>query len=158
MNIRTINVKIPIERVGVLIGSEGRVKETIEKRLELGIDVDSRTGVISITSSGPDPSLLLRARDIVFSIGRGFSPDRAFRLFDEDEILLVINLLEIFGAPSAVKRIKSRIIGKNGKTRRLLEEDTMTNISVYGNTISIIGDIEHLKVAREAIDMFMASG
>ena len=152
---RNIHLKIPIERVGVLIGSDGSVKETIEKNLNLSIEVNSRTGDVSITSSGPDPSLLLRARDVILSIGRGFSPEKAFRLFDEDQNLCVINVLEIFGTPSAVQRIKSRIIGKRGRTRQLLEEETMTNISVYGNTISIIGDMEHLKVARDAIEMFI---
>ena len=155
MSARSIHVKIPLERIGVLIGSEGRVKEAIEKNLGLEIKVDSSTGDVSFTGSGPDPSLLFQARDMVLAIARGFSPEKAFKLLNEDLNICVIDLREIFETPSDVQRVKSRIIGKNGKTRRILEEETMTSISVYGHTVSIIGDIEHLEVAREAVEMFI---
>ena len=155
MSARNIHVRIPSARVGVLIGSEGRVKETIEKKLDLEIGVDSKTGDVSLTSSGPDPSLLFRARDIVLAVGRGFSPEKAFRLFNEDLSLCIINLREILGTPSEIQRVKSRIIGRNGKTKRILEEETMTSISIYGHTVSMIGDFEHLEVARKAVEMIL---
>ena len=155
MSVHTIQLKIPIERVGSLIGPEGRVKRTIEKKLSLEIRIDGRTGDVTLTSSGSDPSLLFRARDIILAIGRGFSPEKAFKLLNEDLNIYVIDLREIFGNPSDIQRVKSRIIGKNGKTRRILEEETVTSVSIYGHTVSIIGDVEHLEVAREAIEMLI---
>ena len=152
---RSNRIKIPLERVGVLIGHNGRVKGTIEERLEVRLDVDSRTGDIKVTSTGSDPSLLFRARDIVLAIGRGFSPEGAFNLFDEDLNLYVLDLEERCRSPSDIRRVKSRIIGMNGKTRRILEEETMTKISIYGHTISIIGDVQHLMVARNAVEMLI---
>jgi len=155
MNLSSLNVKIPLERVGVLIGFEGKVKEYITLKLNTEIEVDSKTGDVNITYLGTDPSLIFRARDVVLAIGRGFSPEKAFRLFNDELILYIIDLREIFGTASQIQRVKSRLIGKNGKTRRIFEEETMTSISIYGNTISIIGDIEHLEVAREAVNMLL---
>jgi ribosomal RNA assembly protein len=54
-----------------------------------------------------------------------------------------------------MKRLKGRIIGKEGKTRRIIEELTETNVSVYGHTVSIIGNMEQAEVAKEAIRMLI---
>jgi ribosomal RNA assembly protein len=43
----------------------------------------------------------------------------------------------------------------NGKTRRTVEELTDTSVSVYGHTIGIIGNIEEVQAAREAIQMLI---
>lgn len=155
MTEHSISVKIPLERVGVLIGSGGRVKEAIEKKLQSRIDVSSEDGNVTLTSAENDPSLLFRARELVQAIGRGFSPERAFKLFNEDFTLFIIDLRELFDSPSDIQRVKSRVIGKAGKTRRIIEEETNTSVSVYGYTISIIGDLEHLEVSKEAIDMLI---
>jgi ribosomal RNA assembly protein len=152
-------VKIPRERIGALVGPNGRVKEVIEKKLLVGLEVDSETGDIKIvlTPTTQDPSLLFRAKEVITAIGRGFSPERAFRLIEDDEAVLeVIDLREIVGkSQSDMKRLKGRIIGKEGKTRRIIEELTEASVSLFGHTISIIGDMEQAGVAREAIQMFL---
>ena len=155
MNERNLHIKIPLERLGVLIGREGSAKEILEKKIEVKITVESATGDIELKSSNPDPSFLFRGRDIVQAIGRGFSPLNAFKLFNEDLNLYIIDLNEYFSSPSDFQRVKSRIIGTKGKTRRIIEEETVTSISVYGHTISIIGDMRHIDVAKEAIEMFI---
>ncbi len=155
MSERNLHVKIPIERVGVLIGTEGRVKEALEKRLDVKIEVDGTSGDVEIISSSSDPSVLFRARDIVVAIGRGFSPETAFKLLDESQNLYVIDLRELCRSNADMNRVKSRVIGMGGKTRRIIEEETVTSISVYGHTISIIGDVEHTDVAKEAIEMLL---
>ena len=43
----------------------------------------------------------------------------------------------------------------NGKTRRLIEELTDTQVAVFGHTVSIIGTIEQAGVAREAVEMLV---
>ena len=86
-----------------------------------------------------DPSLLLKAKDVVTAIGRGFPPEVAFRLIrNEDEIFDMIDLRVIFGrSESDIKRIKGRIIGAEGKTRKLIEELTEADVVVYGHTVGI---------------------
>jgi ribosomal RNA assembly protein len=150
-----MRTRIPLERIGVLIGTSGKVKTTIEKKFDVNIDVEGSDGDVSITlnSTSADPVGLFRARDIILAIGRGFSPERAFKLFNEEAALGVIDLREIFGkSDSDISRVKGRIIGRNGKARRLIEELSGASICVYGHTVAIIGDPGQFAVAKEAID------
>ncbi len=152
-------VKIPRERIGVLIGPNGSTKEYIERKLPVKLDINSETGdvIITLKEGAEDPSLLFKARDVVLAIGRGFSPERAFRLMeDEDYILEIIDLRSILGrSESALRRIKGRIIGRDGKTRQIIEEMSGALISVYGHTVAIIGDFDQASVAREAVNMLI---
>jgi ribosomal RNA assembly protein len=152
-------VKIPKERVGVLVGPDGRVKQSIEEKLKVELQVDSEGGDVKVllTEKAEDPSLLFRAKDVVTAIGRGFSPEHAFRLIrDENAIFDVIDLRIIFGrSESDISRVKGRIIGMNGKTRRIIEELTDANVVVYGHTVGIIGTFEQADAARNAVQMLI---
>ena len=151
-------VRIPKERVGILIGPEGKVKQHIESRLNVKLVVDSEGSVtIELSEKASDPSLLLKAKDVVTAIGRGFSPDVTFRLIrNEDDIFDVIDLRQIFGrSESDIKRIKGRIIGADGKTRKLIEELTEANMVVYGHTVGFIGGFEQVDAARNAVQMII---
>jgi len=152
-------IKIPVDRIGALIGPEGRVKANIEKKLNVELEIDSSTGEVTITldPNAQDPSLLFRAKEVITAIGRGFSPERAFRLIrNEDTMLEVIDLRRTIGkSPADIQRLKGRIIGKAGKTRRIIEELTDADISVYGHTVSIIGSFDETDAAREAVLMMI---
>lgn len=151
-------VRIPKERIGVLIGRNGETKRRIEELTKTKIEVDSETGEVRIIPQTDDPLMLWKARDIVRAIGRGFSPDRALELIKDDYMLDIIDLRDIVGDNRrAIERQRGRIIGSQGKTRRIIEEYTGTYISVYGKTVSIIGPPEGVRIARQAIEM-LASG
>jgi ribosomal RNA assembly protein len=146
---------IPKDRVGVLVGLGGTVKSTIEDRLFVDLKIDSPSGAVEIgvKPNAPDPSGALQAKDIVLAIGRGFSPERAFRLFNEDTTLDIIDLHDFFGKNEAeIRRVDGRIIGREGKTRRILEELTGAAISVSGHTVSIIGGYEAVSMAKDALE------
>lgn len=142
-----------------MVGPEGRTKKTIEDKFSVELKIDSESGDVTVTlaEKADDPSLLFRVKDVVTAVGRGFSPEHAFRLIrDEEAILDVIDLRLVFGkSESDIRRIKGRIIGMNGKTRRIIEELTDTNVAVYGHTVSMIGNLEQAQAAREAIQMLI---
>lgn len=151
-------VKVPRERVGIIIGSEGRVKNIIEKETKTRLEIDSEEGDITIvpTDEMEDPLSIWKARDIVRAIGRGFSPERAFRLLNDDELLEIVDLtLFTKKSKNALARIKGRIIGEGGKTRRIIEEVSGAILSIYGHTVAIIGDAEQGRMAKEAIMMLI---
>jgi ribosomal RNA assembly protein len=152
-------VKIPKERVGVLIGPDGKVKQRIEEKfmVELLIDGDSGGVKVVLSEKASDPSVLFRARDTVTAIGRGFSPEQAFRLLrNEEDIFDYIDLRAVFGrSESDIKRVKGRVIGANGKTRKLIEELTEASMVVYGHTIGFIGSFEQVDFARNAVQMLV---
>jgi ribosomal RNA assembly protein len=152
-------VKIPRERIGVLIGTNGKTKQTVENKLKLTLQIESDTGVVSIilNNKTKDPTGLFRAKDFVTAIGRGFSPDKAFRLiYNEESSLELIDLRDRFGrSETSIKRVKGRIIGLHGKTRKLIEELTGSSVSIYGNTIGIIGEENQVQIAKEAVKMLI---
>jgi ribosomal RNA assembly protein len=152
-------VRIPKERIGVLVGPDGKVKQKIEVKFMVELQIESESGGVTVVLSekADDPSLLFKAKDVVTAIGRGFSPEHAFRLLrNEDDVFDFIDLRAVFGrSESDIKRVKGRVIGANGKTRKLIEELTDANVVVYGHTIGFIGTFEQVDVARNAVEMLI---
>lgn len=120
--------------------------------------MDSETGDVEIRlrPDQQDPSTIFKAKNVITAVGRGFAPDKAMRLADDNTIFEVIDLRDYLGrSKSDVERIEGRIIGKRGKTRATIEELTGADISVYGYTVSIIGEPVQFNVAREAVLMLI---
>ncbi|HVB12467.1 MAG TPA: KH domain-containing protein [Nitrososphaerales archaeon] len=154
-------IKIPLDRVGALVGKEGVVKSEIERRCGVALEIDGKTGDARI-SYQPDALLEsnpFKAFDIVSAIARGFSPQRAFQLLEEEKILNLIDLREYAGkSENAMLRIKSRLIGSDGKARKIIEDLSGALISIYGHTVAIIGEPDASNVAKEAIDKLAKGG
>ena len=146
----TYELKIPSARVAVLIGSRGSTKKEIERETKTSIQIDSKEGDIFIY--GEDALGLYTTREIITAIGRGFNPEVALGLLKPDFSFEQINLADYAKGKNHFLRIKGRVIGTEGKARELIEELTDTKISVFGKTISIIGRIENVNVARKAVE------
>ena len=146
-------IRIPKDRRAVLIGKSGNVKLKIEKLCYVSLDIDGDTGEVLIKSQGNIEKIQpFKAMEIVTAIGRGFSPENALTLLDGENTLHVIDLREFAGKSTAnIERIKGRIIGEGGRARRNMENLSSTHISVYGRTVSIIGDSSKLRLAVDAI-------
>ena len=146
-----------MDRVAILIGHNGETKDDIEKRSGLKIDIDSKLGEVVIDDHEvEDPLIIIKVENIVKAIGRGFSPQNAFILFNDDSDFFIFDLYDYVGKkPSHIRRLKSRIIGREGKTKRVLEELTDSKISIYGHTISIISDIMKMNILKKSVDMLL---
>jgi ribosomal RNA assembly protein len=146
-------IRIPNDRIAVLIGKSGNVKLKIEKLCYVSLDIDGDTGEVLIKSQGNVGKIQpFKAMEIVTAIGRGFSPENALTLLKGENTLHIIDLREFAGKSNAnVERIKGRIIGEGGRARRNMENLSGTNISVYGRTVSIIGDSSKLRLVVDAI-------
>lgn len=150
-----MHIKIPEERVGVLIGPDGSMKKLIEEKSRSLLEIDSETGTVTIESS-EDPLMAMRVSDLVRAIGRGFSPERALVILDDEMLMLdVMDLSKMVGTKSDMARLKGRIIGKDGKTREIMEKLSGSKVSVYGKTIALLGYPEQIRVSRAAIEMLL---
>ncbi|VVB64847.1 KH domain protein [uncultured archaeon] len=150
-----MHIKIPEERVGVLIGPDGSMKKLIEEKSKTLLEIDSETGTVTVESS-EDPLMVMRVSDLVRAIGRGFSPERALVILDDEMLMLdVMDLSKMVGTKSDMARLKGRIIGKDGKTREIMEKLSGSKVSVYGKTIALLGYPEQIRVARAAIEMLL---
>ena len=150
-------VRIPKGRIAVLIGHNGKKKREIQQRSGIRLKVDSETGEVWMDSENEfDPLLRMKVATIIKAIGRGFSPEHAFRLFQDDTMFELVDVRDYVGKrPNQVDRVRSRIIGRNGKTRAYIESLTNTYLSIQGNTVGIIGDIFDVHIAHTALDMLL---
>jgi ribosomal RNA assembly protein len=151
--IYSFDVKIPKERVAVLIGKSGEVKKELESLTDTKIDVDSKEGDVRIF--GKDSLKMYSLREVVKAIGRGFNPEIARLLLKQDYSLEIINLLDFVKNKDHFERIKGRVIGAEGKSRQTIEALTGTFISVYGKTIGIIGDPEGVVSSKKAVESLL---
>jgi ribosomal RNA assembly protein len=149
-------VKIAGSRVGVLIGKAGATKKDLETKTHTTITVDSKEGLVKVEAADENTIPLLRTVEIINAINRGFSPERAFEMIDDEDLLLdVIDLSAMADGPRQLDRLRGRIIGKDGRAREQIEDMTDVEISVFGKTVALIGYPEQLKTARAAIDMLI---
>lgn len=158
IGITKVYVTIPLDRIGVVIGKNGETIKKIMEATKTKIAIDEANGVAVIEPASPhtSPYDIMRAQDVIKAIGYGFSPEKAFKLLEEDVILMVIDLTQyVKDSENHLTRIKGRIIGEEGKARRNIEEMTGTYISIHDNTVAIIGSYENANVAREAIMMLI---
>ncbi|MEM1513396.1 MAG: KH domain-containing protein [Candidatus Thermoplasmatota archaeon] len=146
-------VKIPQDRVGVLIGKNGETKNRIESH-GVKLEINSSIGEVKIESE--DKIKEMEAENVVVAIGRGFSPEKAILLFNEDYYLEIVDIRDWVGKKeNHIKRLAGRVIGKNGRAREIIEELSGAYISIYGHTIAIIGKIENLQIAKKAVEMLL---
>jgi ribosomal RNA assembly protein len=150
-----LDIKIPEERIGVLVGPGGSMKHLIEEKTKTTLEIDSDTGTVSIESA-EDPLQALRVMDLVRAIGRGFSPERALPILDDEMLMLdVLDLSKMVGTKNDMARIKGRVIGKDGKSREIMERLSGARLSVYGKTVALLGYPEQIKIARTAVEMLL---
>ena len=147
-----------MERIAVIIGHNGETKKDLENTSGVHLEIDSRLGEITIDDRNvEDPLQVLKLESIVLAIGRGFCPEHAMKLLDDDTDLFIFDIHDyVSKKESHVRRLKSRIIGTEGKTKRVLEELTDSYISVYGHTVSIITDFASMDIAKRAVDKLLS--
>jgi len=143
---------IPKARVAVLIGKKGTTRKTIEKKSHTKVRI-SADGIVSIY--GSDALEVMIVKNIAEAVGRGFNPELALELLKDENSFELINIEDYIGKNKALDRIRGVIIGKEGKTRRVIEKLTGVHLSVYGKTVSIIGKAESVTIAHQAIEMFL---
>ena len=154
-----LTVKIPMARIPVLIGKNGETKRKIERLANVKIKVNSRTGDVEVYQTGEntDPTIPLKMKSIITAIARGFSPEKALLLLNDNYTLRIVDLRQYGKTKNAIRRIRGRIIGTEGSARQFIEEETGAHISIYGHTVAIIGRLEEVVPAVQAIEM-LASG
>jgi len=139
-------VKIPIERTRVL---RENIKQ-IEKNANVKLSIEEENVIIE-----GDPYNEWRAVDVIKAIGRGFPVNSALKLLNDEYILKIINLKEIFPRENQRRRYLARIIGTRGKVKKKLEEITGAEICIYGNTVSVIGRLNEAALAEKAVNLII---
>ncbi len=143
-------IRIPEDRVGVLIGEDGEAKQEFEELTGCELSLEGNVATVE-----GDAFEEMTARKIVKAIGRGFSPEKAFKLVERNVDLHVIDVKRYEESQNGQERLKGRVIGRDGEARRHIEKEANIDISVYGSTVSLIGKVQNIEVAVEAVNMLL---
>ncbi len=154
--------RVPKDRIAVLIGAKGATRKELEKAAGCkSLQIDSVSGDIDVTWPKPgeyDPVKALKLPDVIKAVGRGMAPGRAIQLLQDDWFFEMVDLRDHVGKRSnQQRRIRARIIGSEGKIRKMIEQHTNSEISIYKSTVVLVGEGSGLISARQAIEM-LASG
>ena len=152
------SIRIPEDRVGALVGKGGSAKKLIEERTGIKIDV-TKDGEVTFDDEveGVDALNALKLMDVIKAVGRGFTPDKAMIILDDDDVYIeMIDIKDAVGDRQAqVQRARGRLIGREGKTRQLIEELADVHMCVYGNTVTLLGNSISLPIAKQACVMLL---
>ena len=143
-----------MNRIAVLIGKGGQTRKMLEEASGAKLDIDSRTGeVMAVWEEEPDPVVRMKLHDVILAIGRGLAPSRAVQLIRDDIFLRMYDIREWVGRqPNQTRRMRSRLIGRNGRIRSLIEEISNCEMAIHGSTVLMIGDQDGITLAAPAIE------
>ncbi|RLG04984.1 MAG: RNA-processing protein [Thaumarchaeota archaeon] len=151
-------VPVPKERLGVVIGKSGTTRRKIEDLCNVKLWVDSVNNEVVIMPRNERTTIadMMKAKSILQAIALGFNPEIALSLLDDMVILEYIDLGEVARNKADLKRIKGRIIGEEGKAKRMIEEMSGAKLVIGEKHVGIIGDYEQVRIAREAVEMLIS--
>jgi len=133
--------KIFLRRSGKILASKDKIEKALNVKLEINPDE------ILIEGSAIDEHT---ASKILEALELGFDIKTALLLIDEEVMLEKIYIKDYVRA-SRVNTAKARVIGKEGKVKRVLSGLTECAISVKDHTIALIGKDEDVENALLAI-------
>ncbi len=130
----------------------------IEEEFGVKLIIDSDKGEVTIVpDNNTNFDQLMKAKNIIEAISYGFDYNDAQNLRNDNYTLEIIDLRDYVDKYKAkhVNRVKARIIGEDGRAKRVLQELTDTNIVIGDKYIAILGFYENVKIAREALEMLI---
>ena len=147
--------RIPQDRIAVLIGKGGETRRMLEEACGATLEIDSKNGEVMADwgEGSVDPIVRMKMPDVIVAIGRGLAPKRAVQLIQDEIFLKMYDIREWVGKqPNQTRRMRSRLIGRNGRIRSLIEEISRCELAIYGSTVLVIGDEDGLALAAPAIE------
>lgn len=120
-----------------------------KKKLEeiLNIKITNRGREISIQGKAEEEYI---AEKVIDTLNFGFPFSVAILIKKEDFIFEIINIKD-YTKRKDLNRIRARIIGKKGKTLKILNQLTNCYFELKNNEVGIIGSPEDIKEGQESI-------
>ena len=140
-------------RIAVFLGKSGSQKRIFEKKFDCKLKVDSNSGEVLIDCEDSFTSFVIS--NMIHAINYGHSPENALKLEDETYVIDTIDVKDFVKDQERLKVVMGRIIGKEGVTRKLIEEITKCSVSVKDHYVSVIGPYENTMLVHEALNMLI---
>ena len=145
-------ILIPVKRAELLKHDD--LIEAARERLNCSIEIKNENELVI----DGDAISEYNARIVLQAFARGFDFESACRLLNDERFFESIDMKELFKSEDQIKRIKARIIGSDGKTKNYIQSVSGVELAIYGDTVSMIGTVDEIKVARAAIDVLLEGG
>ena len=151
--------RIPQDRIAVLIGVSGQTRRELEQRSGAKLQIDSKSGDVSAEWGEPgsyDPIKFMKLPNVIKAIGRGMPPARAISLLNDDVFFSLVDISDWVGKRANQQhRVRARLIGTQGRIRKLIERHTGCELTIHGRTVAIVGSIDGLPLAEKAVSMLL---
>ncbi len=119
-------------------------KEEIEKKLQISIEFKGN----SLTMNG-EPVNEYVAHLVFEAIDFGFTVKQSLVLADEEMTFQKVRIKD--HTKRNLKDVRARLIGTKGKTKRVIEDVSKCKIIIQESEVGIIGDVESVENASNAI-------
>ncbi len=121
-----------------------REQRALEQQLQVKLTIVGR----KVAIEGPALQEYV-AFMVVEAIALGFTPKQALVLKDEDMAFRKVRIRD-FTRRKSLKDVRSRLIGREGKTRRTIEEISNCEVVIGESEVGIIGSAESIDAAMQA--------
>ena len=132
-----------------------KLADALQKKLGIKVEIDERTTAIKISPGESDPYTAFKAINAFKALAYGFSMGDAMKLLSDDYALHVIELKDYASGAEDARRLKGRVIGEKGKTKKIIQEYTGVNLVITDNAIAILGLSDQVEIARKAVEMLL---
>jgi ribosomal RNA assembly protein len=141
-------VKVGIARLNEVNDNLREIGETFNVNIRM-----KDKNIVEISGEGIDVWICSKA---IQGIARGLDWEEVRCIKDDDYEIAILDAKEFGrGTKKDTIRLKGRVIGEEGKSRRHIEEDTGTTLRIYGKTVSIVGKIEDVEIAKRVVIMLL---
>lgn len=114
---------------------------------ELDVKITNKGKVLFVEGEGEQEYLAVQ---VIEAIDLGFKIVQALLLIQDDFILEKINIKDITKR-NDLERVRGRIIGTDGRTKKIIENLSDCFISLHDNVVGIIGLTDNIEKAIQAL-------
>ncbi|BCU68367.1 RNA-processing protein [Sulfolobales archaeon HS-7] len=141
-------IQVPESKLNVV----NELLEQLQYIKKVKLTFDEKKKIITVVPEEGYTYEALKVEQVIKAFFAGYPLTKASRLLSDEYRFDVIDLKEYSHDPKKINRIKSRLIGKNGKFKKDIEDYTSVSLLITDRYIYILGPYDQMSIARNALE------